>query len=70
MTQQRSLIVRVYDEVFDFLIGDDWVLAVGTVVTLGIAALVSLVMASWWVIVLGVPLTLFYSLSRALHLKK
>ena len=70
MTPQRSWIVRVYDAVFDFLIGDDWVLAVGTVVTLGIAALVSLVMASWWVIVLGVPLTLVYSLSRALQLKK
>ena len=70
MTQQRPWIVRAYDAVFVFLIGDDWVLAVGTVVTLGIAALVSLVMASWWVIVLGVPLTLFYSLSRAFHLKK
>lgn len=58
---------RVYDALFDFFIGDDWVLAVGTIVVLGLTALLSKVVASWWVMIACIPVVLWYSLRRAIR---
>lgn len=66
MSEKKSFwLKKVYDALFEFFIGDDWVLALGAVMVLGLTALVSTVIVSWWVILLGVPLVLWYSLRRA-----
>jgi hypothetical protein len=66
MSEKKSFWLKnVYDALFEFFIGDDWVLALGAVMVLGLTALVSNVLVSWWVVLLGVPLVLWYSLRRA-----
>jgi hypothetical protein len=52
--------------VWDFVVGDDWVTALGVVIALGITALVAAVGASaWWVMPVAVIALLALSLRRA-----
>ena len=51
---------------WDFIVGDDWVLAVGVVAGLGATALLAHGdVAAWWVMPLVVAVTLAWSLRRA-----
>jgi Na+-transporting NADH:ubiquinone oxidoreductase subunit NqrD len=47
--------------VWEFVVGDDWVTALGVVVALAVTALLS----AWWVMAVAVPLLLAVSLRRA-----
>lgn len=59
---------RAAAAVWDFVVGDDWRLALGTVVALGGAAvLVALGVDAWWFAPLAVPAILGLSLRRALR---
>jgi hypothetical protein len=52
---------------WEFVVGDDWVLALGVVVALGLTAVVAAAgLAAWWVAPLAVPLFLLASIRRAL----
>jgi hypothetical protein len=46
---------------WDFVVGDDWVAAVGV----GVALAVTAALGAWWVLPLGVALVLAVSLARA-----
>lgn len=46
---------------WDFIVGDDWVSAVGVVLGLGLTAL----LGAWWVLPIAVALVLTLSLVRA-----
>jgi hypothetical protein len=51
---------------YDFVIGDDWVIAAGVVVALMITALVAITgVASWWIVPAAIALLLPVSLWRA-----
>lgn len=51
---------------YDFIVGDDWVAAVGVVVALALSALLAHNdIAAWWVMPLAVVLLLLASLWRA-----
>ena len=51
---------------YDFVVGDDWRLAVGVVVGLAVTTvLVDVGAAAWWVLPVSVALTLGQSLRRA-----
>jgi hypothetical protein len=51
---------------WDFVVGDDWVLAAGVVAGLGATALLSHAdVGAWWVMPLVVAVTLAWSLKRA-----
>lgn len=51
---------------FDFLVGDDWRLAIGALAAiLGVAALDSAGVEAWWLAVAAVPATLWWSLRAA-----
>ncbi|MEO7912923.1 MAG: hypothetical protein ABIV47_25015 [Roseiflexaceae bacterium] len=51
---------------YDFIVGDDWVVAVGVLVALALSALLEHNgMAAWWVMPLAVVLLLMISLRRA-----
>ena len=61
-----NAIRRFLAAVWDFVVGDDWVTAVGVVVALGVTALVAGGGASaWWVMPVSVLLLLGISLRRA-----
>ncbi len=52
--------------VWDFVVGDDWVVALGVIVALGVTAIVAAAgVAAWWIMALAVPLLLALSLRRA-----
>jgi hypothetical protein len=52
--------------VWDFVVGDDWLTALGVVIALGVTALVSGAGASaWWVMPVAVIALLALSLRRA-----
>ena len=52
--------------VWDFVVGDDWVTALGVVIGLGITALIASAGASaWWVMPIAVIALLALSLRRA-----
>jgi p-aminobenzoyl-glutamate transporter AbgT len=54
--------------IWEFVAGEDWRLALGVVVVLGITAiLAALGLAAWWVAPVLVPLFLLASLRRALR---
>ena len=65
---KASRLRRVADGLWDFFVGDDWVLAVGVILVVILAALVATSVASWWVLIVGVPATLALSLRRATRL--
>jgi hypothetical protein len=51
---------------WDFLVGDDWLVAVGIVVALALTALVSATsIPAWWLLPLAVAAVLWASLRRA-----
>lgn len=53
--------------IWDFVVGDDWLTAVGVVLALGVTALVATTsVAAWWVMPVAVVLLLSLSLRRAL----
>jgi hypothetical protein len=50
---------------WDFVVGDDWRIAVGVVASLGVsAALVATGVPAWWLLPLAVALLLYVSLRR------
>jgi hypothetical protein len=52
--------------VWDFVVGDDWRIALGVVLGLALTAIVAaLGLSAWWVMALAVPLVLGLSLRRA-----
>jgi hypothetical protein len=53
--------------VWEFVVGDDWLLALVVVVALGVTAVLAAAgIAAWWVAPLAVPLFLLASIRRAL----
>jgi hypothetical protein len=53
---------------WDFVIGDDWLVAVLVVVAIGAtAALAGAGVTAWWLLPLAVPLVLWLSLRRAIR---
>ncbi len=61
-----NAIGRIAAAVWDFVVGDDWVTALGVVVALGITALLSGGGAvAWWVMPAAVLVLLAASLRRA-----
>lgn len=53
--------------VADFVVGDDWRIAAGVVLALGVTAIVAAIGASaWWVMPVAVVLLLWLSLAGAL----
>ena len=53
---------------WDFVIGDDWLVAVLVVVGIGAtAALAAANVAAWWLLPLAVPVVLWLSLRRAIR---
>jgi len=61
-----SVLARIARAVWDFVVGDDWVTAVGVAIALGVTAVVAAVGAGgWWVMPPAVILLLAQSLRRA-----
>jgi hypothetical protein len=56
--------------VWDFVVGDDWLTAVGVVVALALtAAIAQAGVSAWWVLPAAVPALLALSIRRAMRLK-
>jgi membrane protein implicated in regulation of membrane protease activity len=54
--------------VWEFVVGDDWLLALGVAIALGITALVAAAdLAAWWVAPVLIPVFLVASIRRALR---
>ncbi len=52
--------------VWEFVVGDDWLTALGAVLAIALTALVADTGASaWWVMALAVPALLAFSIARA-----
>jgi hypothetical protein len=52
---------------WEFVVGDDWLLALAVVLALGLTALAAAAgLAAWWVAPILIPLFLFASIRRAL----
>jgi hypothetical protein len=52
---------------WDFVVGDDWLVAAGTAIAIGAtAALAASHLAAWWLLPLAVAFLLYISLRRAL----
>jgi len=61
-----SWLARAATAVYEFVVGDDWVAAVGVLVALGLTALIAhLGAAAWWVMPAAVIALLTLSLRRA-----
>ncbi|MGH2457459.1 MAG: hypothetical protein ACRDIY_01165 [Chloroflexota bacterium] len=59
-------IVNFFAFWYDFVVGDDWTVAVGVIVTLAIAAALARAnLAAWWWIPLAIVVLLTTSLIRA-----
>ena len=53
---------------WDFVVGDDWLVAALVVLAIGAtAALATTSMAAWWLLPVAVPLILWLSLRRAIR---
>jgi hypothetical protein len=64
MTRLRAFLLGAWD----FIVGDDWLTAVGVVVALGVTAVVaSASIAAWWIAPVMVPALLVLSLRRAVR---
>jgi uncharacterized protein (DUF983 family) len=59
------VIKRAAAGVWDFLVGDDWLLAVGSIVVLLLTWALASLTGSWVIVLVGVPLVLVVSLRRA-----
>jgi hypothetical protein len=56
---------------YDFIVGDDWVVAVGVVAALALAAVLARSgIQAWWVMLIAVALLLIISLWRATRTPK
>jgi hypothetical protein len=61
-----SYVARAGGAVWRFLVGDDWRLALGVAVAIGLVALlVELSVNAWWLLPVAVPALLWVSVSRA-----
>jgi hypothetical protein len=61
-----SALVKTALAVWDFVVGDDWVTAIGVVAALGLTALIAAAGdAAWWVMPAAVIALLALSLRRA-----
>jgi hypothetical protein len=61
-----NFLVRAVLSVWDFVVGDDWLTALGTVVALGLTALVAGAgVNAWWIMPVAVAGLLALSLRRA-----
>jgi hypothetical protein len=61
-----NAIVRLAAGVWDFVVGDDWITAIGVVAAIGITALVAAAGgAAWWVMPVAIIALLATSLRRA-----
>jgi hypothetical protein len=61
-----SWVKRFIGGLWEFIVGDDWVTAVGVVIALGLTAAVAGAGASaWWIMPLAVVVLLALSLRRA-----
>jgi hypothetical protein len=62
----RTLPIRAFLRVWDFVVGDDWRTALGVIVILGaVAALAAAGIAAWWLTPPAVLAMLALSLRRA-----
>jgi hypothetical protein len=53
---------------WDFVIGDDWLVAVLVAIAIGATALLAAAsVAAWWLLPVAVPLVLWLSLRRAIR---
>ena len=50
---------------YEFVVGDDWRIAVGVVIALGITAIVAGQIVAWWILPVAVAVLLGYSVWRA-----
>ena len=51
---------------YDFIVGDDWFIAVAGVILIAVTALlVSMDINAWWLLLLGTPLALYATVKRA-----
>jgi hypothetical protein len=58
--------IGAFRAVWEFVVGDDWLTAVGVVVALGATALIAGAgAAAWWVMPVAVAALLAFSLQRA-----
>jgi hypothetical protein len=60
-----SVLKRAALGIWDFVVGDDWRVALGVAVALGVTALVASAIAAWWVLPIGVLALLTDSIRRA-----
>ena len=61
-----NAIVRLAGGIWEFVVGDDWVSAIGVVAAIGITALVAAAGgAAWWVMPVAIVALLATSLRRA-----
>jgi hypothetical protein len=61
-----SAIIRFFAPAWDFVVGDDWLTAIGAVAAIGITALVAAAgAAAWWVMPMAIVALLASSLRRA-----
>jgi hypothetical protein len=61
-----NAIVRLAGGIWEFVVGDDWVTAIGVVAAIGITALVAAAGgAAWWVMPVAIVALLATSLRRA-----
>jgi hypothetical protein len=59
-------LARVATAVWQFVVGDDWRLALGVAISIGaVALLVELSVNAWWLLPVAVPTLLWISVSRA-----
>jgi hypothetical protein len=53
---------------YDFIVGDDWTVAVGVIIALAVTSvLIHRSVSAWWLMPLAVGLLLFTSLRRAVR---
>jgi hypothetical protein len=61
-----SAITRIALEIWDFVVGDDWRVALGVAAAIAVTALLAAsAVAAWWVLPLSVVVLLIDSLRRA-----
>ena len=58
--------MSVLKGIWEFIVGDDWITALGVVIALGVTAIASAnAAAAWWVMPVAVVALLAFSLRRA-----
>ncbi|MSP13282.1 MAG: hypothetical protein EXR62_10045 [Chloroflexi bacterium] len=63
-----SYLVRFLEFWYDFIVGDDWTVAIGVLVALGLTALLTRQgLDAWWLMPVAVVVLLALSLSRAIR---